>query len=177
MVIGPCVIKTRLSAACLGFGKAGTAAAGIPMLGAVGSHHPGRDPSQSPCTDGGLSRRDRGAKVLKKFCSAPTDTWMRREARGAGGCGLCLPSYKNLSCFYQVCALPFIFTPRVGAAWMQKSFAHFVHSVFDFSYLEKYLCIPSHPCCPTSKQNEHSLFLPHSPSFLHPSLVLGSCSV
>lgn len=37
MVIGPCVIKTRLSAWCLGFREAGTAAAGIRMLRAVGA--------------------------------------------------------------------------------------------------------------------------------------------
>lgn len=38
MVIGPCVIKTRLSASCLGFRRAGTLAASIPMLRAVESN-------------------------------------------------------------------------------------------------------------------------------------------
>lgn len=71
MVIGPCVIKTRLSASCLGFRGAGTAAAGIAMLRAVGSSGAHTTPQgihpRASCTYGGLSRGDRGAKVLKKI--------------------------------------------------------------------------------------------------------------
>lgn len=69
MVISPCMIKTRLSALYLGFGRAGTAAAWMPMLRAMGSSGAHVTPAgiqpRAPCTDVGFSRRGRGAKLLK----------------------------------------------------------------------------------------------------------------
>lgn len=96
MVIGPCVIKTRLSASCSGFRRTGTLAAWIPMLRAVESNRTRATPEgihpRAPCTDVGLARRDRGANLPKKPFQPPSD--IDEEGAGGyrllGGCIFCL---------------------------------------------------------------------------------------
>lgn len=170
MVISPCMIKTQLSALCLGFGRAGTVAAWMPVLRAVASSVAHVTPAGSSQEPPALMWDFPGEAEVQnywKHLSAPKwYRWGGKEGvQAAGGC-----VFHLTNCSAASVLLP-IFTPEMGTAGMRKDFAQSPCFTFYFPYLGK-KGNPSHPRNPTFKDNWMLIKYTHhlSSSFPHPAL-------